>query len=102
MSTKAKQKRWWVSWFHDSAYGAFEIHTPWWWTSDTAICAAVMAPDEDGAREAIFSAYDTRPSSLPWRFVEPKPDGWAPWNIDPGVEGTSRFQPKDWMQWPDS
>lgn len=99
------QKRWWLSWYHDKSLGAFELHTPWWisgasGSSDT-ICAAVLAPDEDAARQLVYGSYDTRPGVLAFRFVEERPDDWAPWNLAPGVEGKSRFQRADWMQWPD-
>lgn len=93
-------KRWWVSWYHNDAHGPFEIHTPWWWTSNTAVCAAILAPDVEAARKAIYDAYDNPPAFLAWRFVEPRPNDWSPWNLAPGVIGESRFQPRDWMKWP--
>ena len=92
------KKRWWVSWYHYDDDGPFEIHTPWWFSSETAVCAAVLADSEEEARESIYEAYDNRPDSLNWRFVEARDDGWTPWNPD-NIEN-SRFQPADWMKWP--
>lgn len=98
-------KRWWISWWHDRALGPFELHTPWWVSGGSgsvdSICAAVLAPNEQAARELVIGAYDARPQALVFRFVEERPDDWAPWKLPPGAEGSPRFQRATWMQWPD-
>ncbi len=88
----------WVSWWQTDALGPFELHTPWWISGSTmdgdasSICAAVMAADEDAAREAVRASFDERPDRLEFRFVTAKPQGWSPY--------CDRFQPADWMRWP--
>lgn len=96
-------KRWWVSWWHDNArYGAFELHSPWWTSGygdgRVSICAAIIAEDEDAVLEIVYDAYDLRPSNIEFRFIDERPDDWAPWRIP---KGTSRFQKAEWMVWPD-
>lgn len=91
-------KRFWVSW--TGRNGVFELHSPWWISGypgdgdseDAIFCAAVVAEDEDGARQVIYDAHDRPNTSLDWRFVEERPDDWTPFN--------SRFRPAAWMQWP--
>lgn len=99
-------KRWWVSWWHINGLGAFELHTPWWISGGgggaKTICAAILADDEAAAREKVLACYDTRPTALAFRFVEERPDDWAPWQLAPGVEGTPRFERAAWMQWPET
>lgn len=86
--------RWWVSWYGS---GPFEYHGPWWVTGSgaggTTFCAAVIAADEDAAREVIVSAHDDPPVSLAWRFVKPRAGGWSPFS--------DRFERAEWMRWPD-
>ena len=96
-------KRWWVSWYHRTNLGPFELPTPWWVSGGgnhrKTICAAIVATDEDAARKCVYAAYDTRPDHLAFRFVESRPDDWAPWKMAPGVQGESRFPRAEWMQW---
>lgn len=87
--------RWWVSWVHHPEYGNFTLYSPWWSTSASSVCAAVLAPTAEAAREVILAAYATRPLELGFRFVECRPDDWSPWKTE-----DSRFQPEPWMQWP--
>ncbi|NBJ13364.1 hypothetical protein [Microvirga arsenatis] len=90
-------KRYWVSWLAD--HGPFELHSPWWFSGMRAsddvptVCAAVMAESEEAAREAIYACVDSRPAHIEFRFIEERPDDWTPFN--------SRFQRRDWMNWPD-
>ena len=89
----------WVSWYATEANGPYEIHTPWWCTgwrlSDDAetICAALKAKSEHDAMEQIYRAYDQRPDSIEFRFVEPRPDDWSPFD--------DRFQRAEWLGWLD-
>lgn len=86
--------RWWVSWYSS---GAFEYHGPWWISGgevggrDT-ICAAVIAPTEEAARDVIVSAHDDPSVVLEWRFVDERPDAWSPFG--------DRFPRAAWMRWP--
>lgn len=90
-------RRFWVSWY--ATHGAFEYHGPWWisgqrMADDAAtVCAAVIAADEQAAREIIAAAHDKQvdPSMIEWRFVEIKPADWSPFG--------ERFPRADWMQW---
>lgn len=47
-------KSFWISWYHEQSFGAFELHSPWWvsGSTDTAntVCAAVRAEDEEHAK----------------------------------------------------
>lgn len=91
-------KRWWVSWYWCHDDGSFEIYSPWWFTGSDmygrdTVCAALLAPNEDAAREQIFAAYDERPDDLEFRFVDVRPDDWSPF--------CDRFQRGPWMRWPD-
>ena len=93
----------WVSWYcPNDLMGKFELHSPWWVSGETmedddgkfsfTICAAVQAPDEDGAKRLIEMAHDEpRPRNLEWRFVTEKPRDWSP--------GSGRFPLADWMKW---
>lgn len=99
---QAHARPWWLSWWRTTELGAYEIHSPWWVSgyreradggTDDSICAAVMAPDEDAAREVILASYDTRPADVEWRFVEEMPAGSSPF--------TDRFPRAGWMRWPD-
>jgi hypothetical protein len=90
-------RRWWVSWY---GYGSFLYAGPWWVTGRELggaeryiYCAAVIADDEDEARQVIADAYDEEELLL-WRFVEPQADDWSPFG--------DRFQRAAWMQWPDA
>jgi hypothetical protein len=96
----------WVSWYTSKALGPFEWHGPWWITGQTCeepprstVCAAVLAVDEEHAKEAIRLAYDKRQADLEWRFCNERERGWAPWKVNDPTH-TSRFQPRPWMRWP--
>lgn len=89
-------KPFWMSWWHHDRYGAFELHSPWWSSGfrgddATSICAAVLAEDEEAAREVVLASYDKRPDDVEWRFTEERPLDWSPF--------TSRFRKADWMKW---
>jgi hypothetical protein len=93
-----QQNAWWVSWYHDhDAMGAFEMRFPWWRTGfvddghNVTICAAVRARNVDEARAAVFTAYDTPPKSIHFRFVDERPADWEPFG--------ERFPRADWMVW---
>lgn len=69
----------WLSWWHHSHQGEFEIHSPWWKTgyrdgadgkTECSICCAVMANNLEEAWEYIYSSYDKRPEALDVRFEE--------------------------------
>ena len=88
----------WIGWYGD--HGPFELHWPWWIsghevrgeTETPTFCAAVRAKDEEGAKRLVVEALD-EPAEFRWRFVEPQPDDWSPYN--------GRFPKADWMpEWP--
>lgn len=78
--------RFWVSWYHEEPFGELKLEFPWWTTgwrcSDYAdtICAAVIAPTQEGAEEIIYKACEFRPEVIEFRFVDSKPDDWIPFN----------------------
>ena len=92
--------KYWISWYHDTHKGGFELNSPWWITSyigDTkhiqTICAAVKANNEEHAKQIIQYCYDT-PQIFDisnWRFFEEQPYDWSPFN--------SRFPQEHWMKW---
>lgn len=90
---------WWVSWYvPEDDMGKFELHFPWWVTGQTCrepchltVCAAVRAASEEQAKEVILASYDDRPTVVEWRFVDPRPADWSPFN--------GRTPPADWMDW---
>lgn len=90
-------KAFWVSWYNVLPMGSFELHRPWWISgyraSDEAetICAAIIAPNEEAAKQIILNAYDEPPKSVEWRFCNERPDDWSPFN--------DRFPRADWMKW---
>lgn len=94
--------KFWLSWWHNVSLGEFELHSPWWISGYSAlgdsICAAIIAQDENEAKEIIYKAYDKRPESLAegytlltWRFCESKPNDWEPFG--------DRFPLQKWMVW---
>jgi hypothetical protein len=87
-------KPYWVRWY-DRNPTAFEYEGPWWKSgvSDDAVVlvAAVMARDEEHARQIIRSAHDDG-ADQEWSFVEPRADDWAPFS--------DRFKGSPWMKWP--
>jgi len=90
-------KRWWVSWYHTEDMTPFTLRNPWWisgyrMADDAAcVCAAVMAIDDDHARQKIIDCYDEPPDNVEWRFVSVKEDDWSPFS--------DRFPKGDWMEW---
>lgn len=91
-------KAFWVSWYNVLPIGSFELHRPWWisgYRADDAetMCAAIIAPDEEGAKALVMAAYDEPPEEVEWRFCEERADDWSPFN--------DRFQRANWMRWPD-
>jgi hypothetical protein len=100
-----EQRRWWVSWWHPADHGFDLEERPWWMTGfrertagpvEDSVCAAIIAPTEDAAREVVLAAYESfgpRPQALEWRFVEKAPADWSPFG--------ERFPRGDWMVWPD-
>ncbi len=87
-------KRWWVS-FWTSDISEFEYNGPWWISGydsndRRSVCAAVVAANENEAREIIKKANVDEPEE--WRFVDERPDDWSPFS--------ERFAKRDWMQWP--
>lgn len=90
-------KNWWISWeCPNDLMGKFELHSPWWVSGYNdemeTICAAVQAPDEEGAKRLIIMAHDEpRPRDLVWRFVSERPSDWLPFS--------GRFPRADWMKW---
>ena len=91
--------RFWVSWYHEEPFSEFELDFPWWTTgyrcSDGAetICSAIIAPTTECAKEFIYEAYDVRPQSIEFRFVDPRADYWTPFG--------DRFCRREWMNWPE-
>jgi hypothetical protein len=98
----------WISWYHEPAFGAFELHTPWWISGETfddppheTIVAAVQAQTVAGAWEVIYEAYDVRPEEIKTRFCEELDDGptqpnrTTPWS----TPENGRFPRADWMRW---
>lgn len=90
-------KKYWVSWYQRVDYSEFELDSPWWTTgwrcSDDAetICAAIVAESSKDAEERIYRAYDKRPETIEFRFVDEKPSDWTPFG--------DRFKQQKWMQW---
>lgn len=94
-------KKFWVSWY--GQYGAYTLHWPWWISGYRiayrriddevihvpTICAAILAPSEEAAKEIIFAAHDVRPQAIEWRFCAEQPDDWTPFN--------ERFPKANWM-----
>lgn len=84
----------WVRWYGDSA---FEYHGPWWISGESEdhriFVAAVMARDEEHAKDIIEDAHDDGCFPAEWSFVEERPPDWDPFASD-------RFPRADWMQWP--
>lgn len=81
--------KYWISWYYKKEDGAFEIHSPWWFTSEDTICAAIqtdMLPEK-----YIQLSYDKPPENIKFRFVDKKADDWSPFS--------DRFQKAGWMKW---
>jgi hypothetical protein len=98
---------WWLSWYHDTDHGEFELHTPWWISgyrftprADT-IVAAVPADSEEAAWEVVRTAYDTPPEKIEQRFIHELLDDENHPNIrEPWTDKDGRFPRADWMTWP--
>lgn len=92
--------RYWISWEYKENTGEFELHRPWWvsgYGDDYAtICAAVIAENEDKAKELIYDCYDIAPAIIKFRFCLEEPSTWSPF--------TDRFPMAEWMDdesiWP--
>lgn len=102
-------KNFWVSFWAAREFGAFEIHSPWWFsgyrfkpgtklddiddedTTESSVCAAVRAESEEAAREFIYQSFDVRPECIEFRFVEERPADWSPYS--------DRFRQAAWMKW---
>lgn len=89
--------KYWVSWY--SPNSEFTLYRPWWVSGESCegleiICAALIADDEESAKEQIFETHDNRPSSIDFRFVNERPSDWSPFN--------ARFPKAKWMDeyWP--
>ena len=90
----------WLSWFHTNELGGFDLLWPWWETAcchetggrSITICAAVQADSEEAAKEVVLASFDVRPTHVQWRFCEPRPVNWEPFN--------DRFERDAWMSWP--
>lgn len=81
--------KYWISWHHKKEYGAFEIHSAWWFSGEDTICAAIdtdMIPDR-----FIYLSYDTVPKHIQFRFIEEKDKSFSPFS--------DRFPKADWMRW---
>ena len=94
----------WISWYHRPDMGAFELHSPWWVSGrrvtheplkdvleEPTVVAAVQAVDEIAAKNIVRQSYDAPPADIEWRFCEPRPDDWTPFN--------DRFPKAAWMRW---
>lgn len=90
-------KKYWVSWYHEPAFGGFELNTPWWISGtrgdDDCVCAAIKANSGEEAKEMVRKSYDKppKPATIEWRFCTKKPKKWSPFG--------ERFPKADWMSW---
>lgn len=88
---------WWISWYHEEHFTAFELCSPWWLTGrrcsdgSQTVCAAIKAESENEAKRLIYKVYDIKPSEIEFRFVNARPTSWNPF--------TERFERQDWMVW---
>lgn len=88
--------KFWISWFHKKEFSPFELHTPWWVSGydgdgSETVCAALIADDDEKAREMIYACYDVRPDVIEWRFCHSKEEDWSPF--------CDRFPRAGWMKW---
>lgn len=90
-------KKFWISWYHSSVYGAFELNSPWWTRESRGlqdiICAAVKANSEAEAKELVRDSYVKQldAATFEWLFCEEKPADWLPFG--------GWFHKADWMIW---
>ena len=66
-----ERRPFWVSWWHRDV--GFTWAGPWWISAvraddADAVCAAVMALDEDDARARIAAAHEDPEALIEWRF----------------------------------
>jgi hypothetical protein len=85
----------WISWYHDSEMGEFELHSPWWVSGEDmagrkTIVAAIPTDSEQVALDLVIAAYDRRPVALEIRFNDEKE----------GSPFSGRFRAAPWMKWP--
>lgn len=86
----------WLSWYHDPAFSAFELHSPWWISGEQddgtkSIVAAVKAASAHEARNIILRAYDDLGEKLQFRFCCEKPSFWDPFG--------ELYPRAEWMIW---
>lgn len=90
--------RYWVSWYATGENGSWELHQPWWISGERddgalAVCAAVIAINEQQAKESIAAAHDkANVDDIEWRFCNERAADWSPF--------CDRFPRAEWMQWP--
>jgi hypothetical protein len=89
-------KNWWISWWHETEFGAYEFRGPWWISGEDAggrqsVCAAVRAPSEEAAEALVSHLYDAGGIEPEIRFCEERPVGWSPF--------CDRFPRANWMEW---
>lgn len=95
MSDQGHVKPFWISWWANA--GPFTLASPWWISGHRevdgagSICAAVRAPDEEGAKALVRAAHDNPTAQIEWRFVVERSDGWSPFS--------QRFPRAIWMEW---
>lgn len=98
-------KSFWVSWYASKT--PWTLETPWWISGtrhvadrlafdegwdQPIVCAAVRAADKQAAADLIVAAHDHPPNDLEWRFLDERPEDWAPFS--------GRFPLAGWMRWP--
>lgn len=93
-------KNYWVSWWQRYEYGAFEIHSPWWWSGsrdiendkeEFSIVAAIKARNTNDAKKIIYTSYDNPVDSIEFRFCTEFDKNQSPYS--------ERFAKADWMKW---
>lgn len=88
-------KSFWCSFIFRRGDPTFEYEGPWWVVKtlengDRKVCAAVKAPDEDGAKTRLLACFSSPPVSVVnWMFVDEMPDGES-----------KRFPREERMVWP--
>lgn len=97
-------KRWWVRWECWEPTN-FEYNGPWWESGVSYVSiegeefelailvAAVVAKDEESARDVIRNSHDEKGSEIrEFSFTNERSDDWEPFG--------DRFKRQDWMIWP--
>ena len=89
------KNNYWLSWYHRSEYGEFELHWPWWVTGEgeagISICTAIRDTGVAEAKRVIERSYDNEQRGLEWRFANEQRRDWSPFG--------DRFPKADWMTW---